>query len=1007
MINRDKVTSGFDTETLVSESYLTYLLLAQIEAGLLPLQFEILAPLEGIDVTVLLHPPQDYKRLYTPEPTAELPPAMAQTFEVKLLPGNNTAIESVAFSPDDTMIASGAADGNVRLWDAETGVGLNTLSGHFDAVTSVAFSPDGTRVVSGAFDRMIRLWDASNGTELDTLIGHSDAVESVAFSPDGTRIVSGSRDHTVRLWNAQTGIELMTLSGHTGLVFDAAFSPDGTQIASCSLDKTVRLWDAQTGDELMTFNGHTGFVNTVAFSPDGTRIASGAEDRTIRIWDVASGTELRSLRGDNGPVNSVTFSPDGALIAAGSNDEDIRLWDANSGALVDQLNGHRRPVRSVAFNSDGTQLVSGSWDAKIRLWDTESGDELAAIAIVFMRLTVQVTVIDNQANEEHGPFPANLLIDLDIEADESDGLERNHALRLALARLDPATATLLEAFGIDPQLVEERIKEQLDRAVPLGVAQGQQVQQIRLQKLFDGPEPSIGFYVDLAIRSGPEPDKYLPPRGNLRFAQNFRDPLAPLAFATSPDLFALLGPDAKFRQAEKTSSGKYIFPLREDPLDPESDQIGKIKGITVGPHFVGAVNTGRLVIDVHGEYTDAPGDPDFHLQLFFIPKIDNDGLLEWDLDVDVDLGLLATLLLVAGGIVLTVFFAPGAALGSSLIIGSFLGLAVLKELIAEPLAAKIVADRLDVESQASFLDALPFRLPAAHRRWDPFYLTHHQVVSLVDSVTIDKQGIAFEATGRRLGKEPQAIDHVVIRDEQRAGGGVAGLRYRVRDFARIASDLEANAPGRDRMDFSRLDPTNEPTLVTLTNDQMAERIASKRLLAPISYKAERIYLVDNQIDGLLCLSLRERAEQRRRLIDEFRAETKQQIRDDEGDDIRDEVIAELEQKLGRTPTTREINDAVDKQIEARVDELQPDFIENDLPDLLEDAIAQILRFDLTPQDLIAQQLAGVLLLDGKEIITRHNEDGTTTIYYRDHPDGDPRDNLLNLPHYTPPYEPPE
>jgi hypothetical protein len=46
------------------------------------------------------------------------------------------------------------------------------------------------------------------------------------------------------------------------------------------------------------------------------------------------------------------------------------------------------------------------------------------------------------------------------------------------------------------------------------------------------------------------------------------------------------------------------------------------------------------------------------------------------------------------------------------------------------------------------------------------------------------------------------------------------------------------------------------------------------------------------------------------------------------------------------------------------------------------------------------------LLEGKEIIVRHNDDGTTTPYYRDHPDGDPRDNLLSLPHYTPPYEPP-
>jgi hypothetical protein len=40
------------------------------------------------------------------------------------------------------------------------------------------------------------------------------------------------------------------------------------------------------------------------------------------------------------------------------------------------------------------------------------------------------------------------------------------------------------------------------------------------------------------------------------------------------------------------------------------------------------------------------------------------------------------------------------------------------------------------------------------------------------------------------------------------------------------------------------------------------------------------------------------------------------------------------------------------------------------------------------------------------VIVRQNADGTTTPYDRDRPDGNPRDNLLALRHYTPPYRPP-
>ena len=111
----------------------------------------------------------------------------------------------------------------------------------------MGFSPDGKRIVSGSADHHLKVWDAQTGKELLTLTGHTDELNRVAFSPDGKHLVSNS-DHELKVWDAQTGREL--LIGHTFPVSSVAFSPDGKRIVSGSWDNSLRLW-LQRGDPLL------------------------------------------------------------------------------------------------------------------------------------------------------------------------------------------------------------------------------------------------------------------------------------------------------------------------------------------------------------------------------------------------------------------------------------------------------------------------------------------------------------------------------------------------------------------------------------------------------------------------------------------------------------------------------------------------------------------------------------------------------------------------------------
>ena len=50
---------------------------------------------------------------------------------------------------------------------------IRTLTGHTSSVYSVAFSPNGNKIASSSSDRTVRLWDANTGQNIRTLTGHT------------------------------------------------------------------------------------------------------------------------------------------------------------------------------------------------------------------------------------------------------------------------------------------------------------------------------------------------------------------------------------------------------------------------------------------------------------------------------------------------------------------------------------------------------------------------------------------------------------------------------------------------------------------------------------------------------------------------------------------------------------------------------------------------------------------------------------------------------------------
>jgi centriolar protein POC1 len=79
-----------------------------------------------------------------------------------------------------------------------------SINAHTNWVKSAEFSPDTRLIASGADDCCVKLWDVTSKAGICTFQDHNKAVNSVRFHPDGTCIAAGSADHSVKIWDIRS-----------------------------------------------------------------------------------------------------------------------------------------------------------------------------------------------------------------------------------------------------------------------------------------------------------------------------------------------------------------------------------------------------------------------------------------------------------------------------------------------------------------------------------------------------------------------------------------------------------------------------------------------------------------------------------------------------------------------------------------------------------------------------------------------------------------------------------
>ena len=207
-------------------------------------------------------------------------------------------VVAIAYSADGKQFATAggppAEDGEIKLFDAAGKLTTTFKNAHSDTVYAVAFSPDGKLLASGAADKFVKVFEVPAGKLVKSFEGHTHHVMGVGWTPDGKKLASCGADNFVKVWDYEKGEKLRDMTGHSKQVTALAFVGKTPQFLTCSGDNSVRMWNADNGGNIRQYPGATDYVYAVGASPDGAVVAAGGEEGVVRIYNGTSGALVKA-----------------------------------------------------------------------------------------------------------------------------------------------------------------------------------------------------------------------------------------------------------------------------------------------------------------------------------------------------------------------------------------------------------------------------------------------------------------------------------------------------------------------------------------------------------------------------------------------------------------------------------------------------------------------------------------------------------------------------------------
>ncbi|KAL9104078.1 MAG: hypothetical protein Q9163_000930 [Psora crenata] len=183
-----------------------------------------------------------------------------------------------------TLIATGGADGVIKVWDIRGGYSTHTFRGHAGVISALHF-------FEAAGEEPERLPKSHNKKRSRGGLQKGEDTDAPLDGTEKLRLATGGEDCKIRIWNLLKRKSIAILDSHVSIIRGIDYAAETHALISGSRDKTVIVWDARTWTSQKVIPVLEG-VEAVGFLKHGSLAYAGGEYGRLRLWDTQSGNEI-------------------------------------------------------------------------------------------------------------------------------------------------------------------------------------------------------------------------------------------------------------------------------------------------------------------------------------------------------------------------------------------------------------------------------------------------------------------------------------------------------------------------------------------------------------------------------------------------------------------------------------------------------------------------------------------------------------------------------------------